>query len=100
MVNLVHDEIVLEMDKEHAEAGRVWLERCMVDGMNEMVSDDVPVSVEINIGDTWADKGKEAPPVSVPSEAIEPPRAQAHPAAPAVSGLSEDTHHPAERTKP
>lgn len=90
VVNLVHDEIVLEIDEEHAEAGKAWLERCMVDGMCEMACFDVPVSVEIAIGDSWADKGKVTAPISVPSEAVEPPRAQTHSAAPVPS---DDAHY-------
>jgi DNA polymerase I len=57
VVNLVHDEIVVELDEEHAEAGKAWLERCMIDGMAKVVGSDVPVSVEIAVGDDWSDKG-------------------------------------------
>jgi DNA polymerase I len=53
VVNLVHDEIVVEIGEEHAEAGRAWLERCMIDGMAEVAGPDVPVSVEIVIADSW-----------------------------------------------
>jgi DNA polymerase I-like protein with 3'-5' exonuclease and polymerase domains len=53
LVNLVHDEIVLEIDEEHAEVGKVWLERCMLDGMAEVAGADVPASVEIVIADSW-----------------------------------------------
>src|SRR5215207_7969741 len=53
LVNLVHDEIVLEIDEEHAEVGKVWLERCMLDGMAEVAGADVPTSVEIEIADSW-----------------------------------------------
>jgi DNA polymerase-1 len=53
LVNLVHDEIVLEIDEEHAEVGKVWLERCMLDGMAEVAGVDVPASVEIEIAGSW-----------------------------------------------
>jgi DNA polymerase I-like protein with 3'-5' exonuclease and polymerase domains len=53
VVNLVHDEIVVEIGEEHAEAGRSWLERCMIAGMAEVAGPDVPVSVEIVIADSW-----------------------------------------------
>jgi DNA polymerase-1 len=53
VVNLVHDEILVEIGEEHAEAGRAWLERCMIDGMAEVAGPDVPVSVEIVIADSW-----------------------------------------------
>lgn len=54
VVNLVHDEIVMEIDEEHAEAGKAWLESCMVDGMREVVGRGVPVSVEMKVADNWA----------------------------------------------
>jgi DNA polymerase I len=53
VVNLVHDEIVVEIDEEHAEAGRTWLEQCMIDGMAEVAGPDVPASVEIVVADAW-----------------------------------------------
>lgn len=94
VVNLVHDEIVLEIDEEHAETGKAWLERCMVDGMSEMAGADIPASVEIAIGHDWADKGKVATAASVPSEAAEPPGAHTHPGSPG-SAPSYDAHYPA-----
>lgn len=53
VVNLVHDEIVVEIDEEHAEAGRAWLERCMIGGMAEVAGPDVPAAVEIVVADAW-----------------------------------------------
>jgi DNA polymerase I-like protein with 3'-5' exonuclease and polymerase domains len=53
VVNLVHDEIIVEMDEEHVEAGKVWLERCMVDGMAEVAGPAVPASVEISVTERW-----------------------------------------------
>ncbi len=53
-VNLVHDEIVMEINEGHAEAGEEWLEGCMVDGMREVVGRAVPVSVEMIVADNWA----------------------------------------------
>jgi len=53
LVNLVHDEIVVEIDEEHVEAGKVWLERCMIDGMAEAAGPAVPASVEISVADRW-----------------------------------------------
>jgi DNA polymerase I-like protein with 3'-5' exonuclease and polymerase domains len=49
----VHDEIVLEIDEEYAEVGKVWLERCMLDGMAEVAGPDVPASVDIVVADAW-----------------------------------------------
>ncbi len=49
----MHDEVVLEIDEEHVEAGKKWLERCIIDGTAEMAGTDVPVSLEIAVADTW-----------------------------------------------
>jgi DNA polymerase I len=53
VVNLVHDEIVVEIDEEHVEAGKIWLERCMIDGMAEVAGPAVPVAAEICVNDRW-----------------------------------------------
>jgi DNA polymerase I len=56
VVNLVHDEIVAEVDAGDAEAAKGWLERCMLDGMAEVLGPDAPVSVEISVSDDWSEK--------------------------------------------
>jgi DNA polymerase-1 len=56
IVNLVHDEIVVEIDEEHAVAGMAWLERCMRDGMAEVIGSEAPDSVEISVADNWGAK--------------------------------------------
>ena len=56
VVNLVHDEVVVEIDAEYADAGKAWLERCMLDGMAEVLSPDAPVSVEVSVADCWGEK--------------------------------------------
>jgi DNA polymerase I len=53
LVNLVHDEVILEIDEEHAKVGKGWLERCMLEGMAEVAGADVPASVEIEIAGSW-----------------------------------------------
>jgi DNA polymerase I-like protein with 3'-5' exonuclease and polymerase domains len=53
VVNLVHDEIVVEIDEEHVGAGKVWLEQCMIEGMAEVAGPAVPASVEISVADRW-----------------------------------------------
>jgi DNA polymerase-1 len=53
VVNLVHDEVVVEIDEEHAEDGKAWLEVCMIDGMCEMAGADIPVAVELVVADNW-----------------------------------------------
>jgi hypothetical protein len=50
---VVHDEIVLECDERDAERAREWLERCMRDGMGELLK-RVPVEVEGQIGRDWS----------------------------------------------
>lgn len=49
----VHDEIVLECDRHDAERAREWLERCMREGMGELLK-RVPVEVEGQIGRDWS----------------------------------------------
>ncbi|MFO0881141.1 MAG: DNA polymerase [Gemmataceae bacterium] len=48
----VHDEIVLEVDEEQAQAAAEWLKRAMLDGMAPLI-DPVPVEVEVKIARTW-----------------------------------------------
>jgi DNA polymerase-1 len=56
IVNLVHDEIVVEVDSENVEAAKGWLERCMLDGMAEVLGPEAPVSVEISVAENWGAK--------------------------------------------
>src|SRR3712207_1822785 len=56
VVNLVHDEVVVEIDADQAEAGKGWLERCMLDGMAEVLGPDAPVLVEISVSEDWGGK--------------------------------------------
>jgi DNA polymerase I-like protein with 3'-5' exonuclease and polymerase domains len=56
VVNLIHDEVVVEIDAEDVEAGKGWLERCMLDGMAEVLGPNAPVSVEVSVSDNWAEK--------------------------------------------
>jgi DNA polymerase-1 len=53
VVDLVHDEIVLEIEEEHLEAGKRWLEECMTEGMAEVVGTVVPIAAEICVSDRW-----------------------------------------------
>ena len=53
VVDLVHDEIVLEIEEEHVEAGERWLEECMTEGMAEVVGTVVPIAAEIRVSDRW-----------------------------------------------
>ena len=56
VVNLVHDEVVVEIDADKAEVGNGWLERCMLDGMAEVLGPDAPILVEISVSDDWSGK--------------------------------------------
>jgi DNA polymerase-1 len=49
----VHDEIVIECDRDRADAAAAWLRRAMVDGMAPLV-DPVPVEVQIDAASSWA----------------------------------------------
>ena len=55
-VNLIHDEVVLEIDSEHVEFGKAWLEKNMLEGMREVLGSEAPISVEITVADNWAAK--------------------------------------------
>jgi DNA polymerase-1 len=48
----VHDEIVVECDKDQAGAAEAWLRAAMVEGMAPLI-DPVPVEVEVAVGTTW-----------------------------------------------
>jgi DNA polymerase I len=56
----VHDEIVVEVDKDKAEEAQAWLKAAMVEGMEGALNDPdaegpgVPVEVETRISKTWA----------------------------------------------
>jgi DNA polymerase-1 len=56
----VHDEIVVEVKKDKAEAAQTWLKKAMVEGMERVLNDPesggprVPVEVETKVGQTWA----------------------------------------------
>src|SRR5256884_4414243 len=49
----VHDEIVLECDRQDAERARLWLERCMREGMATLLK-RVAVEVESHVGRDWS----------------------------------------------
>jgi len=51
-VLIIHDEIVVETPAEQADATRDWLQRCMVEGMSQLVT-EVPVVVDADIKQQW-----------------------------------------------
>jgi DNA polymerase-1 len=48
----VHDEIVVEADRDQAEAAAAWLKTAMLDAMAPLI-DPVPVEVEVKVSHTW-----------------------------------------------
>jgi DNA polymerase I-like protein with 3'-5' exonuclease and polymerase domains len=48
----VHDEIVVEGDRDQAGAVEAWLRAAMVEGMAPLI-EPVPVEVEVSVGTTW-----------------------------------------------
>jgi DNA polymerase I-like protein with 3'-5' exonuclease and polymerase domains len=64
-VLVVHDEIVLECDRQDAQRAATWLERCMREGMAELLK-CVPVEVETQIGRDWS-MADEAPSLTAPT---------------------------------
>jgi DNA polymerase-1 len=53
LVNMIHDEFVLEVDAEAAEADAELLEESMKEGMRAAIGECVPVGVDVHIGDSW-----------------------------------------------
>jgi DNA polymerase I-like protein with 3'-5' exonuclease and polymerase domains len=59
-VACVHDEILVECDEDEAEKVEAWLEKAMIDGMDDILNGPdvggprVPVKVETQIDKTWA----------------------------------------------
>jgi DNA polymerase-1 len=53
LVNMVHDEFVLEVDEEAAESDAILLEEIMKEGMREVFGDDLPVGVDVTISEKW-----------------------------------------------
>jgi DNA polymerase I-like protein with 3'-5' exonuclease and polymerase domains len=54
----VHDEIVVECDEDEAKKVEAWLEKAMIDGMEEVLNGPgvggPRVPVETQIGKSWA----------------------------------------------
>jgi DNA polymerase-1 len=54
LVNMIHDELVVEVDAAAAEKDAALLEAIMLDGMGEALGADAPVRVDINVCSSWA----------------------------------------------
>ncbi len=66
-VIVCHDEIVVECDAEQPEDTRRWLERAMIEGMDDILNGmgegQMPVAVESRIINSWGLQGQhESPP--------------------------------------
>ena len=47
----VHDDIVIEVDEDKVDDTKAWLQKCMVDGMRDMIK-EVPVAVDVEVRQT------------------------------------------------
>ena len=54
LVNVIHDEIILEVPDEEVEVAKVALEKAMVEGMERITEKIVPISVDIDARKSWA----------------------------------------------
>jgi DNA polymerase-1 len=54
LIAVVHDEILAECPEADAEATAHWLARHMTAGMQELVGDVVPITVDVTHGPSWA----------------------------------------------
>jgi DNA polymerase I len=57
LVNMIHDEFVLEVDDEAAESDAELLEEIMKEGMRETFGNDIPVSVDVSVSERWEKGG-------------------------------------------
>jgi DNA polymerase I-like protein with 3'-5' exonuclease and polymerase domains len=56
-VDVVHDEVVLEVDAQHAEVAEAWVSGCLVRGARQVTSiPDLPVRVETRIVKSFGEK--------------------------------------------
>jgi DNA polymerase-1 len=53
VVNCIHDELLIECDREEAEDVKLWVKRHMEDGMQEAVKHKTSTPVEVHIGQSW-----------------------------------------------
>jgi len=53
LVNMIHDEFVLEVDEKPAEKDAKLLEDIMKEGMQVAFGNDIPVSVDVNVSERW-----------------------------------------------
>ena len=54
LVNMIHDELLVEVDAAAAETDAAFLEAIMLEGMSEALGSDAPVRVDVNACSSWA----------------------------------------------
>lgn len=52
LVNVVHDEIVIEVPKQDAENAKLMLEKVMILGMSKLLK-KIPIEVEVKVQENW-----------------------------------------------
>jgi DNA polymerase I-like protein with 3'-5' exonuclease and polymerase domains len=63
IIGTVHDEIILEVSEEKANAAAAILRETMIEAGKAYLG-KVPVEVEVAIGETWAENKKNPAPAS------------------------------------
>ena len=53
LVNMIHDELVVEVDAAVAETDAALLEAIMLEGMRAALGADAPVRVDVNVCSSW-----------------------------------------------
>jgi DNA polymerase-1 len=54
LVNVVHDELIVECPMEQADVTAAWLKTHMESAMQQVVHNKVPTPVEVHVGQSWA----------------------------------------------
>jgi DNA polymerase I len=53
LVNMIHDELVIEIAEDAAEQAAPLIEETMLEGMKAAFGPDIPVSVDITVSEAW-----------------------------------------------
>jgi DNA polymerase-1 len=53
LVNMIHDEFVLEVDGAAADRDAELLEKIMLEGMEKALGEGIPAGVEVNVANRW-----------------------------------------------
>ena len=61
IVNMVHDELVIEVDEDHVGDATEWLEKCMIDGMAEVLGKGARdlINVDMRDGKVWREPAED-----------------------------------------